>query len=124
MLSPSEIEDLITRCKYSQSHGFPIALAEHYAMELGYAGEDPPVKVKKFSPAHILHLLQESLKPKAPKAQEMPSPPVVAPVQVLTQPQAPEPTPPSVAPPASEPAPVVAPVKERAARQSSKTKES
>jgi len=126
MLSPSEIEDLISRCKYAQFHGFPIALAEHYAMELGYAGEDPPVKVKKFSPAHLLHLLKESRKPKASlQAPETPPPSVVAkdfsyrsvsfPIQ--------EPVPVDPIPQVPEQAPVVPLVKEKTPRQPSKLKD-
>jgi large subunit ribosomal protein L7/L12 len=56
MLSPEAKEDLIKRCKYAHAHGFAIASAEEYAKELGYAGEVPPHKVKRFSPAHLLHL--------------------------------------------------------------------
>jgi hypothetical protein len=57
MLNDQEVDDLTRRCKYAQAHGFQIGLAEDYAKELGYADEDPPAKVKKFSPAHLLHLL-------------------------------------------------------------------
>ena len=57
MLSTQEKEDLVKRCKYAQAHGFQIACAEDIAKELGFAGGDPPPKVKKFSPAHLLHLL-------------------------------------------------------------------
>lgn len=67
MLSAAEIEDLKKRCMYAQAHGFQVALAEEFARELGYAGEDPPHKVKKFSPAHLLHLL-DAAQP-APKVQ-------------------------------------------------------
>lgn len=56
MISAADLEDLIKRCKYAQTHGFQIALAESIATELGYKGEAPPPKVVKFSPAHLLHL--------------------------------------------------------------------
>ncbi len=99
MLSAAELEDLIKRCKYAHAHGFQIANAEEYAKELGYAGEDPPTKVRKHSPAHLLHLatasqpkLQASAKftkvgkskkatvpasgPPAPKQEDIPTVPV------------------------------------------------
>ena len=57
-LSAEETRELTARCHYAQSHGFEIANAEQYAVELGYAGETPPLGVKKFSPAHLLLLLQ------------------------------------------------------------------
>lgn len=69
MLSATELEDLTTRCKYAQAHGIQIALAEDYARELGYAGEKPPVKTRKFSPAHLLHLIEAHKKKAAAQAQ-------------------------------------------------------
>lgn len=60
MLTSEELADLKDRCNYAKQHGFQIGNAEQYATDLGYAGEDPPPKVKKFSPAHLLHLMGDT----------------------------------------------------------------
>ncbi len=57
MLSAEEMTELAKRCLFAQTYGYKIASAAHFAKELGYAGESPPTKVKKFSPAHLLHLI-------------------------------------------------------------------
>ena len=58
-LSVHEVHDLSKRCQFSMAYGYEIAQAEHYATELGYAGGDPPPGVAKFSPAHLLHLIDK-----------------------------------------------------------------
>ena len=71
MLPAGALQDLITRCRFAQAYGYEVASAEDYARKLGYAGEDPPYKVKKFSPAHLLYLARHSAPAgPAPKEEE------------------------------------------------------
>ena len=75
MLSTDEIADLAQRCKAAVAHKWKIGLAEHFAKELGYAeGDSLPSRVRKFSAAHLLHLIEKlSEKPAFPPT-EAPTP--------------------------------------------------
>jgi hypothetical protein len=84
-MSDQELSDLRKRCLEANLYGHSIALAEDIAEELGYAGEEPPATVKKFSPAHLLHLMKaekpaakpaKAAKAKKVKEDEIPTVPV------------------------------------------------
>jgi hypothetical protein len=83
MLSPAEIDALSRRCKTAQFLRISIACGEDYARDLGYSGEDPPPKVAKFSPAHLLHLIEGKSRQVTAQAS----------VKVTTKPKKPSPTP-------------------------------
>jgi hypothetical protein len=69
MLSADEMAHLAKRCLAAVTHKWKIAGAEHFAKELGYReGDTLPPKVKKFSAAHLLHLIDLLGPNSAPKS--------------------------------------------------------
>lgn len=103
-LSTHELAELKARVQLAHNRGYTIAQADEYVTALG--GGDPPIGAEKGSTAHLLALIADYNKKKAP-VPELAKPELVKPV-----PKAPEPPPPAPEPePVKEPEPEPEPVK-------------